>query len=826
MSRMSLELKTVRSLMEDATRGLIAPLPAGRRASASLSAACDFVNDVLRSGVVGCLTFARSPDGARWLVVDGGRRIDAILRVLEGWDWEAGVPTIQASFDPARQAFEASPGAASIPVSDPAQLHHDIIAWFTARAAAGGATGLEDVVRVTSAVDALLETSVPVYFGDLDDGLESRLFDAVNTAGVALTREDLARARDQRGSRRTLQAGRETADADSAASCDEEVGEKPTIEWSTPSANRMVLASRRASTDFAAFAERPDFEVECSVIDAIVCTSLMFPLPEVRVCAERLIRLVGGRAGELPPHLCGRAVEHEIPRVREALGRMRPAAVLDEVELAELERALAFLLDLAHQLSPGPHELPALRYSGAFLTEPKTLDGVTFDPGIYVSQEAQGGESLRHELAHAYVHEHRSRMIRCPWIEEGLAEYLARCTVPASPSQATPSSARYYHFLWHLLALEPAAVRALLDDWLDGEAGCDHWMRIVDDYYARYASQARDAARRGAEGSETDDASAAGDAADAVDEPLVLSFDGDTEEDASHGSLPPGMAGFMVRPSRRRQDVVATGYARRALRLGELEQVVVAFHTPDDEGREQADAIAAETLGAWSARQGSAQAPGPLTADARIRCYLQAPGAEVEHPCVKLRWTGRTTLGEFHLRVPADYDASKLSVKIIISKGWRVAGEVSMLIRVVRPDYAATYVSAQEVVPKVARRYRLIFLSYARRDAEWVNRYVEELKSSAAEYFRDCEDIPSGVDWEQYLRDRVAESDLFVLFWSETSRDSYWVNRELEWAAARYEANDRVPTILPLPVEVPAAQPLPKPLVDLKLNVSTLVAEP
>ncbi|MFW5836280.1 MAG: hypothetical protein ACOCVK_02610, partial [bacterium] len=494
MARMSLQLRTVESLIEDAACGALVPFPASRPASTSLGESCAFVTDVMHRGVVRCLTFVRStPDGSL-LVVDGGRRLSAFLRVLNGMDWESGMPTIQAFFDPQRAVFDPNPSPASIPVSDPQQLRRDLFTWSAHRAASAGAPGVDDAMRISSALDALLQTSVPVYVGDLEDYDPGKVFDAVNSGGLPITREDLDRATGSLDARRPAAGVSASDDVGALRLCDDDLGEKPAFGWTAPAANAMIVAARRASTDFAAFADRPDVDVEYAVVSSIVCTSLMFPLGEVRDAAERLIRLIGRGMNELPESLSDRAVSTEIPRVRDALRELRPAALLDETALAELERGLRFLTDLAYQLSPGPHELPALHYSGAFLVESTTLDGVTFGPGVYVSDSDDGCETVRHELAHAYMHEHKSRLIHCPWIEEGLAEYLARCTGDSSAGHPAPSSARYYHYLWHLLSLDPSAVRRLLDEWLDGEAGCEHWMTIVDDYYARYAAEVHGAA--------------------------------------------------------------------------------------------------------------------------------------------------------------------------------------------------------------------------------------------------------------------------------------------------------------------------------------------
>ena len=78
--------------------------------------------------------------------------------------------------------------------------------------------------------------------------------------------------------------------------------------------------------------------------------------------------------------------------------------------------------------------------------------------------------------------------------------------------------------------------------------------------------------------------------------------------------------------------------------------------------------------------------------------------------------------------------------------------------------------------------YENIFASYAREDLELVKHLKERYEALGMHMFVDLDDLLSGVEWEKVLVNKIRDSDLFQLFWSENARQSEYVS--VEWKHA------------------------------------------
>ena len=72
----------------------------------------------------------------------------------------------------------------------------------------------------------------------------------------------------------------------------------------------------------------------------------------------------------------------------------------------------------------------------------------------------------------------------------------------------------------------------------------------------------------------------------------------------------------------------------------------------------------------------------------------------------------------------------------------------------------------------------MIFISYSRNDIELVRPIVKRLRESGNECWLDESNIPVGEAFVRHLSDGLFESDSYLLFDTESSRGSYWVERE------------------------------------------------
>lgn len=74
-----------------------------------------------------------------------------------------------------------------------------------------------------------------------------------------------------------------------------------------------------------------------------------------------------------------------------------------------------------------------------------------------------------------------------------------------------------------------------------------------------------------------------------------------------------------------------------------------------------------------------------------------------------------------------------------------------------------------------------IFISYSRKDEEYVNRLVDALENEGFEVWIDRE-LLTGDTWTQVINHKIDTCDAFVVVMTDSSKGSKWVNREVLYA--------------------------------------------
>jgi len=87
--------------------------------------------------------------------------------------------------------------------------------------------------------------------------------------------------------------------------------------------------------------------------------------------------------------------------------------------------------------------------------------------------------------------------------------------------------------------------------------------------------------------------------------------------------------------------------------------------------------------------------------------------------------------------------------------------------------------------------YEDIFASYAREDLELVKHLKERYEALGLYMFIDLDDLRAGESWQDALFNKIDESDLFQLFWSEHARESKFVTVEWKHALSAREVKGR-----------------------------------
>lgn len=103
-----------------------------------------------------------------------------------------------------------------------------------------------------------------------------------------------------------------------------------------------------------------------------------------------------------------------------------------------------------------------------------------------------------------------------------------------------------------------------------------------------------------------------------------------------------------------------------------------------------------------------------------------------------------------------------------------------------------------------------VFISYARRDREFVDRLASDLRSSGVMIWRDVDEIVPGQNWVDIISVAVKEADVLLFISSTHSAQSEWMQYEVKAAFDR-----GVPTI-PVIIDDSGAQNIPEVLHDIQ----------
>jgi hypothetical protein len=218
-----------------------------------------------------------------------------------------------------------------------------------------------------------------------------------------------------------------------------------------------------------------------------------------------------------------------------------------------------------------------------------------------------------------------------------------------------------------------------------------------------------------------------------------------------------------------------------------------------------------------SQRRGFSTLDLPVPRGATLAFHLLLPGLQVDDPVQHLAWRGRPGSVQFSVSVPADFAPGVVVGTARISRDSAPLGHVKFKLEVT----AGKQPHVDKAVPAgvAARRYRKAFISYASADRDEVLKRVQMLRQVGVDFFQDVLDLEPGSRWERQLYRHIDDSDLFLLFWSSSARQSKWVMEELRYALQRKGSNELAPPeIQPVVIEGPPPPPPPEELAHLHFN--------
>jgi hypothetical protein len=178
----------------------------------------------------------------------------------------------------------------------------------------------------------------------------------------------------------------------------------------------------------------------------------------------------------------------------------------------------------------------------------------------------------------------------------------------------------------------------------------------------------------------------------------------------------------------------------------------------------------------------------------------------VDDPMQSLVWRGTPQSVQFEVEVPDDYPHRSAIGTVIVSQQSIPIGHIKFKLSVCVEGGGRA--EAPQPLGDDARHYEQAFVSYASKDRQKVLERVQMLNALGVRYFQDVLDLDPGERWEQRLYEKIAQADVFLLFWSNESRKSEWVRREVDFALAQHgDAEFGRPEICPVIIEGPPVVP-------------------
>jgi serine/threonine protein kinase len=270
-------------------------------------------------------------------------------------------------------------------------------------------------------------------------------------------------------------------------------------------------------------------------------------------------------------------------------------------------------------------------------------------------------------------------------------------------------------------------------------------------------------------------------------------------------ALPRWLGGRGARPVTDRVD--CTVFAPPRVSVGQSVLIQVFAHLP----RQAAEAKQlAQEFDDRAERRGFQSLETEIERDSRLTVQLTVPGLDVDEAVRHLIWQGRTASVQFEAAIPAELPPGTVIGTVLVSQHGEPIGHIKFKLE--RTPPGSTLAPARPLGR--ARRYEFVFISYSSQDRAEVLKRVQMLKRLKIQCFQDVLNLEPGDRWEKELYRYIDQSDLFLLFWSRSAKESEWVMKEVRYALqCQGERTAGLPEILPVILEGP---PIPAPPPELR----------
>jgi len=217
-----------------------------------------------------------------------------------------------------------------------------------------------------------------------------------------------------------------------------------------------------------------------------------------------------------------------------------------------------------------------------------------------------------------------------------------------------------------------------------------------------------------------------------------------------------------------------------------------------------------------SEHKGSKYLDIKLAQGERLQFHLQfrSDQVSIDEAHQSMTWWGEADVTQFEVTISEDYPKDMLIGKVIITLQNRPIGKVRFKL-----NLSETATEKPEEAETESIKYRKAFVSYSSKDRPEVLKRTQMLESIGVDYFQDIIHLDPGDRWEQSLYKNIDDCDVFLLFWSEHSKASQWVQKEWEYALQQQDSSgEETPDIIPVILEGPPVPHPPKALQHLHFN--------
>ncbi len=191
-----------------------------------------------------------------------------------------------------------------------------------------------------------------------------------------------------------------------------------------------------------------------------------------------------------------------------------------------------------------------------------------------------------------------------------------------------------------------------------------------------------------------------------------------------------------------------------------------------------------------------------------IKITLFSPDLKIENIFEEQVWNGKYLNFEFVVKIPEDFVDKQILFVASVYINDIIATKLKLVVDCEAAPKHNISITRNDILSA--------FISYANPDRSRVAAIIQGMKKVRPDMdiFFDIENLRSGQNWEDVLKDEIDNRDVLFLCWSKSAKDSEWVNKEWRYALKKKGEDG----IEPIPIDPPDICPPPVELCKKHFN--------